>query len=163
MTVDITPRTNIQGAHQQGVSVALGAGLKKTRSGGKPLYTYKRFYAFVALALPLLATDWIPAKSYLGSIKASLIQSFSALAYLPTGFQIVALLSLSIAAYFAMTVGRPYLVFAYNCFLKPFLGHKNHSGVDSEDHQQRLEQFYEGQAQVYDVTRRRFDALSLIK
>ncbi|KAJ3046128.1 hypothetical protein HDV00_003878 [Rhizophlyctis rosea] len=100
------------------------------------------------------SADWIPAKSTLGSLKARLRRSYSAISYLPTGFQFVALASLVLAGYFVATVGKPYALFAWNCFIKPFLKSKP-AGVDSEEHQKRLEQFYEGQAEVYDVTRKR--------
>ena len=152
----ITPRTKIQGAHQQGVSVNAGGRLPSK----KPIYSYKRLYLFLAIAIPLLATDWIPVNSYLGVLKAQLIQSVSALAYLPTGFQIVAISSFLLCCYFIATIGKPYLRFAYNCFLKPFMK-KKPSGIDSEDHQKRLEEFYEGQADIYDVTRKRFVIFNL--
>ncbi|KAI8920400.1 hypothetical protein DFJ77DRAFT_427126 [Powellomyces hirtus] len=54
----------------------------------------------------------------------------------------------------SLTVGKPYTLFAWNCFLKPLFT-KKPSGINSHDHQQRLEQFYESQAAIYDVTRKR--------
>ena len=144
----ITPRTNIVGAHQQGVSVAAGSKLPKSSS--------MHIYALVAISGILLATDLIPTKSYFGAIKESLKNSYSAIAYLPTGFQVVTLGLLIALVSVAISTGRPFLVFAYNCFLKPFLSSKKFTGVDSSDHQSRLEQFYEGQASVYDVTRKRY-------
>lgn len=113
-------------------------------------------YGLVAISVILLATDWIPTKSYVGAIMASLKRSYSIIAYLPTGFQVVTLGLLIGLIYVAISTGRPYLVFAYNCFLKPFLSGKKFSGIDSSDHQSRLEEFYEGQASVYDVTRKRY-------
>ncbi|ORY51313.1 hypothetical protein BCR33DRAFT_780313 [Rhizoclosmatium globosum] len=47
-----------------------------------------------------------------------------------------------------------YLRFAYNCFIKPFLT-KKANGLDSSAHQDRLEAFYAGQADIYDDTRSR--------
>ncbi|KAI8912731.1 hypothetical protein EDD86DRAFT_202137 [Gorgonomyces haynaldii] len=143
-----TARTNIAGAHQQGVHVKPGARL----TSGRSWFSYKRLY--VAAALPLLLSDYIPDSSSLGDLKKSLVQSWTALAYMPTGFQLVALGSLLIMVYMLSTVGKPYWQFAWNCFIKPFLVSKP-AGVDSEEHQKRLEMFYEGQAEVYDVTRRR--------
>ncbi|KAH9268645.1 hypothetical protein BASA83_009279 [Batrachochytrium salamandrivorans] len=122
----------------------------------KPLLAYKRLYFGLALAVPtlMLASDWIPAQSYLGSAKAHLAKSYTAIAYMPTGFQAVLLVAIVSIVYAASTLGRPYMVFAYNCFIKPYLKAKP-VGIDSDQHQQRLEQFYEGQADIYDITRRR--------
>ena len=152
-SLGVTPRTGIVGAHQQGVTVSAGTRLSKTKKKGF-------LQPPVALSLGLLgfalASDWIPAKSSLGALKAQAVASFTALAYLPTGFQFAVLLSLASSIYFVSTLGRPYLVFAYNCFLKPFLsGSHKASGIGSNEHQERLEMFYEGQADVYDVTRKR--------
>jgi betaine lipid synthase len=149
-----TPRTNIVGAHEQGVSVAAGRSLKRQQR--KALYSYKRLYLGLAVAVALIATDWIPAKSTLGLLKTQLTTSVSAISYMPSGLHFVALVSIVLAAYVALTQGRPYFVFAYNCFLKPFLQKGKPTGIDSNEHQQRLEQFYEGQAEVYDVTRKRY-------
>ncbi|KAJ1343979.1 hypothetical protein BSLG_001459 [Batrachochytrium salamandrivorans] len=123
----------------------------------KPLLAYKRLYFGLALAVPtlMLASDWIPAQSYLGSAKAHLAKSYTAIAYMPTGFQAVLLVAIVSIVYAASTLGRPYMVFAYNCFIKPYLKAKP-VGIDSDQHQQRLEQFYEGQADIYDITRRRY-------
>jgi betaine lipid synthase len=148
-----TPRTNIVGAHEQGVSVATGRSLKRAEK--KALYSYKRLYAGLAVAVGLIATDWIPAKSTLGLLKSQMKTYVSAIAYMPSGLQFVTLASLVLVLYVALTQGRPYFVFAYNCFLKPFLQKGKPAGIDSNEHQQRLEQFYEGQAEVYDVTRKR--------
>ncbi|KAJ3056798.1 hypothetical protein HK097_004062 [Rhizophlyctis rosea] len=149
----VTPRTNIIGAHQQGVSVSTGGKLKGKRNGAWAGFS-RNLYIILSLAVLLIATDWIPAKSTLGSLKARARRSYSAVSYLPTGFQFVALASVTLATYFVATGGRPYALFAWNCFIKPFLKSKP-AGVDSDEHQKRLEQFYEGQAEVYDVTRKR--------
>lgn len=46
----------------------------------------------------------------------------------------------------------PYVKFAYNCFLKPFVVRsQKHQG----GHQSLLEQFYQGQADIYDDTRKK--------
>ncbi|KAJ8325931.1 hypothetical protein QVD99_004097 [Batrachochytrium dendrobatidis] len=149
----VTPRTNIVGAHQQNLHVKAGSRLS---GKSKPLLAYKRLYVGLAVALPLimLASDWIPAQSTLGAAKQRLIQSYTALAYMPTGFQAALLIALLSIVYVSTTMGKPYMVFAYSCFIKPYLMSKP-NGIDSDQHQQRLEQFYEGQAEIYDVTRRR--------
>ncbi|KAJ3110904.1 hypothetical protein HDU96_006157 [Phlyctochytrium bullatum] len=146
----------IPSAHSgSGVSVGVGARLKHARKP-RSLLHQKRFYftTFVAIAVPFLASDWIPQASFLGAAKERLRESFSAISYLPSGFQFVLLLSVVLSGYFVASVGKPYLRFAYNCFIKPFLK-KKADGVNSEEHQSRLEAFYEGQADIYDVTRRR--------
>jgi betaine lipid synthase len=43
------------------------------------------------------------------------------------------------------------IVFAWNCFIKPFF--YPHSKAGTEDQQGRLDAFYKGQAHVYDTTR----------
>ncbi|KAI3650250.1 hypothetical protein MP228_004837 [Amoeboaphelidium protococcarum] len=57
-----------------------------------------------------------------------------------------------------------YIKFAWNCFFKPFFTSKSSSSnaeatttttKDSNAHQQMLEKFYEGQADIYDQTRAR--------
>ena len=48
----------------------------------------------------------------------------------------------------AATIGRPYLLFFYNCFLKP---HAKPGATGTQ--QDALESFYQGQAAVYDATR----------
>ncbi|KNC96236.1 uncharacterized protein SPPG_08390 [Spizellomyces punctatus DAOM BR117] len=153
----VTPRTAIIGAHQgNGVSVG-GTGGKLSRSGSSSKsgsILSGRLAAIILVAAVLLATDWIPAKSYLGSVKRHLSDSYTAIRYLPTGFQVVAFGSILVAGFFTITAGKPYVVFAWNCFIKPFLK-KKPTGIDSDEHQKRLEQFYEGQAEVYDVTRKR--------
>ncbi len=76
--VDVTPRTEIVGAHQQGVTVATGARLKGRRR-------MSLLRSPLALALGVLclaiATDWIPAKSSLGALKSKAVASFTALSY----------------------------------------------------------------------------------
>ncbi|KAI8839245.1 hypothetical protein BC829DRAFT_426120 [Chytridium lagenaria] len=135
-----TPRNNaIPSAHSGGgVSVGVGSRLKHARKP-RHLLHHKRFYfsTFVALALPFIASDWIPKSSFLGAAKEKLRDSFGAVSYLPSGFQFVLLAAVIAAIYF------------------PFLK-KKANGVNSEEHQNRLEAFYEGQADIYDVTRRRF-------
>ncbi|KAI8893825.1 S-adenosyl-L-methionine-dependent methyltransferase [Globomyces pollinis-pini] len=148
--MNVTPRTNIDGAHQQGVFVKAGARL----SSSKSLFAYKRFYLVSAIAVAFVAYDWIPNGSSLGLIKQKLVSSFTAFSYLPSGFQFVMISSLIISLYFLATSGSFYARFAYNCFIKPFF-HKKRSGIDSNEHQERLEEFYAGQADIYDVTRRR--------
>ncbi|KAJ3277247.1 hypothetical protein HK104_003516, partial [Borealophlyctis nickersoniae] len=150
----VTPRTNIMGAHQLGVHVRTGGRLKAQNLAQRSILTYKSLWILVTISVALIATDWIPAKSTLGTIKTRLRNSYSAIAYLPTGFQFVAFGFLALAAYFIATAGKPYALFAWNCFIKPFLKSKP-TGIDSDEHQKRLEQFYEGQAEIYDITRRR--------
>jgi betaine lipid synthase len=146
----VTPRTDIAGAHEQGVFVATGSKLSKQ----KPAWQQKRMFLIALAGAALIASDWIPATWYLGSLKRSVISTYTNLAYLPSGLQFVVMVSLFLLGYWAVTVGQPHLQFAYNCFIKPFL-HKSPAGVDAQDHQTRLEKFYAGQAGVYDVTRRR--------
>ncbi len=81
----------------------------------------------------------------------ALVFSFFKLPTLPLSTLLIAA---ALAALVFMSASTPWLQFAYNCFIKPFLVSKP-SGVDSDEHQKRLEIFYQGQAQVYDVTRRR--------
>jgi betaine lipid synthase len=144
----VTPRTDIQGAHQQGVFVKKGSKL-----GSRSLIEKKRFYAFLAIAVPFLLSDWIPSQSQLGQWKRKLVNEFS-LDFLPSGFVFVMTVTIALLVYWGMTSGRPFVLFAYNCFIKPFFTRKP-DGVDSEDHQNRLELFYKDQASVYDVTRKR--------
>ncbi|RPB11029.1 hypothetical protein P167DRAFT_575618 [Morchella conica CCBAS932] len=54
----------------------------------------------------------------------------------------------SIILYFILNHGKPYAIFFYNCFLKPFSGK-----VTSVKQQDSLESFYKGQAAIYDATR----------
>ena len=58
---------------------------------------------------------------------------------------------------YSTIVYKSYYVFAYNCFVKPFI--KSSTSKKSlnllEKHQERLEDFYKDQAAVYDTTRRR--------
>lgn len=98
-------------------------------------------------------THLLNTNQILGSIKQKLVDSFTALSYLPSGIQFISVLILSSSFYLSLTVGRPYLQFAWNCFIKPFLKKKS-VGIDSKEHQSRLEEFYADQADIYDVTRR---------
>ncbi|KAI8617529.1 hypothetical protein BC830DRAFT_1062395 [Chytriomyces sp. MP71] len=97
--------------------------------------------------VPFIAADWIPASSVLGGFKGAVGIS---------GTQIAVLLAVlaATAVVFGTAGGSVYLRFAYNCFIKPFLKKKS-DGLDSQEHQNRLEAFYEGQADIYDETRRR--------
>jgi betaine lipid synthase len=144
----VTPRTDIKGAHQQGVFVKQGSKL-----GSRSIIEMKRFYAFLMVSVPFLLSDWIPKQSNLGQWKSSIVNQLR-LDFLPSGFVFVSTIALILFTYWAMTSGKPYVLFAYNCFIKPFLI-KKPDGVDSADHQNRLEQFYKDQADVYDVTRKR--------
>jgi betaine lipid synthase len=65
-------------------------------------------------------------------------------------FFVVAVFSFSsLIIYALIRFGKPYALFFYNCFLKPFSG-KETSG---RDQQTALESFYKGQAAIYDATR----------
>ncbi|KAI8816112.1 uncharacterized protein EV422DRAFT_592058 [Fimicolochytrium jonesii] len=72
----------------------------------------------------------------------------------------LALVALSLTLPFSLTV-KVHLQFAWNCFLRPFLVTKNKKNDASQlatgdqQHQARLERFYESQADIYDVTRER--------
>jgi betaine lipid synthase len=144
----VTPRTAIPGAHQQGVFVKKGY-----KMGSRSIMKMKRFYAFLAIALPFLLSDWIPTQSQLGQWKRQVVNHFS-LDFLPSGFMFVSTVAIALITYWGMTSGKPFVLFAYNCFIKPFFTRKP-DGVDSKDHQNRLEQFYKDQAQVYDITRKK--------
>ncbi|KAJ3286864.1 hypothetical protein HK104_008851 [Borealophlyctis nickersoniae] len=88
--------------------------------------------------------------------KPTVAGTIAAIRDLPLGLQILAIASMVVAVQVVAKAGRPYALFAWNCFVRPFLeARKQPGGIDSEDHQRRLELFYEGQADVYDVTRRR--------
>jgi betaine lipid synthase len=141
----VTPRTEISGAHEQGVFVKTGG--KLTKSSLTP------YMIALAIAMPLIF-DWIPKESSLGALKETLLRSFTALRYLPSGVQGLGLVTIIVSGYFLMTQGRPYVLFAYNCFVKPFLK-KTSAGIDANEHRDRLEEFYNGQAEVYDLTRKR--------
>ena len=56
--------------------------------------------------------------------------------------------SLIIFGLLTVTIGKPYLLCFYNCFLKP---HAKSSATGTQ--QDALESFYQGQAAVYDATR----------
>ena len=142
-----TPRTNIDGAHQQGVYVSAGARLSASFS------QYKNVHLLFTIACLLIAFDWIPAKSALGGLKYRLIESATYVRFLPSGIQVLTLAMVTTVIWAIYLHGSHHLRFAYNCFIKPFIQTKV-DGVGSEDHQKRLEQFYDGQADVYDITRK---------
>ncbi|THG98017.1 hypothetical protein EW026_g4092 [Hermanssonia centrifuga] len=56
--------------------------------------------------------------------------------------------ALSIVAAVSWKYLRPYLIFVWMCFFRPI-------GKKQEDQRQRLDSFYQGQADVYDATRTR--------
>ncbi|RQM24682.1 hypothetical protein B5M09_010322 [Aphanomyces astaci] len=154
MAVKTTPRANhIPSAHKAGISVKAGGSLGGNARASRSYYHYKRLYVAAASAVAVLAIfDWIP-KSF--PTKDTVLAPFSFFTLLPMAIQVIGLtLVFAIAAFFA-TSGRPFLLFAWNCFIRPFLHAKKANGVDSDEHQARLEQFYESQADIYDVTRRR--------
>ncbi|KAI9356272.1 hypothetical protein DFJ73DRAFT_823747 [Zopfochytrium polystomum] len=152
-----TPRNkHVPSAHSgAGVRVGVGARLKHA-SKPRALWQYKRVYSAVLLAvlLPFVASDYLPQTSFIGSLKQSLKDRFTAIKYMPSGVLFAALVGLLVVVGVLATSGRAYLRFAYNCFIKPFLK-KKVNGVDSQEHQNRLEAFYEGQADIYDETRKR--------
>ncbi|KAJ1555017.1 hypothetical protein HK096_010241 [Nowakowskiella sp. JEL0078] len=146
-----TPRAkHVSGAKSSQVTVSAGSALnQKKEKKARSLLEYKRFYFFSALVIPLLLlSDLVPR------LTASVKERFAFITYLPLTFQIAALVSLSIAGYFLNKVGKPYIRFAWNCFILPLIS-KKPDGLGSNEHQNRLEQFYQGQADIYDVTRRR--------
>lgn len=60
----------------------------------------------------------------------------------------------SLALYLILNYGKPYAIFFYNCFLKPFSGKKSTGrGSTPNTQQDALESFYKGQATIYDATR----------
>ncbi|KAJ3348809.1 hypothetical protein HDU83_001011 [Entophlyctis luteolus] len=153
-SVNLTARnTAVPSAHTGGgVSVGVGAKLKHA-SKKRSLFQYKRvyFYAVVSLMVPFIASDWVPRASFLGSLKAKLGGS-SGLSGTSVAILVAAVALLAVV--FGTAGGSLYLRFAYNCFIKPFLKKKT-NGLDSSEHQNRLEAFYEGQADIYDETRKR--------
>ena len=94
-------------------------------------------------------------------LRSTILRCLAGFWLLPKTYQFLAsvlfLSALLSAAPAVAKRGKAYFVFAWNCFLKPFLTRgKPPVGIDdAEDHQKRLEKFYEGQADVYDVTRKR--------
>ncbi|KAL7276227.1 hypothetical protein RUND412_000785 [Rhizina undulata] len=56
----------------------------------------------------------------------------------------------ALAIFLLFNFARPYLIFFYNCFLKPFQTKEVTAAGGQQD---ALESFYKGQAAVYDVTR----------
>jgi betaine lipid synthase len=63
------------------------------------------------------------------------------------------LLSLSLLTLGLLPTIRTPLIFMYNCFIKPFV-HKSSSNKEKHVEQKdRLDEFYSGQADVYDTTR----------
>ena len=72
-------------------------------------------------------------------------------------------LAASLAAIAILVYGQPYLVFAYNCFLKPISNSSRTARGKDQEHttartggqQDALESFYKGQAAIYDATRAR--------
>ncbi|KAJ3080133.1 hypothetical protein HK102_003274, partial [Quaeritorhiza haematococci] len=156
--VAVTPRSNIPGAIPSALTVKTGGKLRHHKSSKRSygLLSYKRFYFFTSILVPLLVvTGWLAKiNAFTLTVKSKVTGSIETIAVLPIVFQILALGSVLLTTYVLVTSGKPYLLFAYNCFLKPFLMRKP-DGIDSDSHQKRLEQFYEGQADVYDVTRKR--------
>lgn len=134
----LTPRTDIDGAHQQGVFVATGAKLSKSSFDFKTVAAVPALLALLYLLYPTVIS-LVPSESTFG---------------LSSTLNFITLVSLLVSVYLSMTIGKPYLQFAYNCFLKPFFKASS-SGIDSDAHRSRLEDFYAGQADIYDVTRRR--------
>lgn len=155
----------VPSAHSgKGVHVGVGARLKHTTTATKAkkprgVFEYKRTYAYsfaVLVVLPVLVgSDWIPKSSFLGSVKEAVLTRVEGLRYLPSGLITAIFLATALAVFLLTQFGPgPYLKFAYNCFIKPFLKQKA-NGVGSEEHRDRLEAFYEGQADIYDETRKR--------
>ncbi|RPB03397.1 hypothetical protein L873DRAFT_1833842 [Choiromyces venosus 120613-1] len=60
------------------------------------------------------------------------------------------LFALSLVVYFLLHAGKPYAIFFYSCFLKPFSGNTAEKNGGQQD---ALESFYKGQAGIYDATR----------
>ncbi|KAJ1552676.1 hypothetical protein HK405_010432, partial [Cladochytrium tenue] len=144
----ITPRNkHVPSAHVGGgVRVGVGARLKHAAKP-RSILQYKRLYFYSAVVLlgAYAASDYVPG----------LRAHVAGLQYAPSGVLTALLVVLvSAGAFFATPSGRAYVRFAWNCFIKPFLRRKP-NGVDSSEHQNRLEAFYEGQADIYDETRKR--------
>jgi hypothetical protein len=84
-----------------------------------------------------------PVAAKLAADSSSLLSSVW---FYPALFVVSALV---LAALTARTSFRATLVFAYSCFIRPFI-----SGGKQNTHQAKLEAFYSSQAHVYDTTRR---------
>jgi hypothetical protein len=136
----LTPRTNIKGAHEEGVE------LKTLSPISTPsiLSKYSFYLASFVFAVGFYMNFTLPSVRMPTTLPTALMST--------VGF-LVLFTTLSLI-YSLSTFGRPYLKFAYNCFIKPFLK-KRSDGIDSNTHQSRLEEFYEGQADIYDLTRKR--------
>ncbi|KAI9009269.1 hypothetical protein DFJ74DRAFT_687526 [Hyaloraphidium curvatum] len=106
------------------------------------------FYSLAALCFAVMAAYLYP---YLFSPGARLPQVS------PMALIAVVLTLAFLGAGLKMTYKgvRPGLVFAYNCFVKPVWKMVAGKKSRNEEHQDRLEEFYAGQAGVYDITRKR--------
>lgn len=136
----VTPRTNIKGAHEEGVEL-------KSLSPIATPSILNSYWFYGISCLFLLA-------GYTVDFKALKLPSLQVPVSLSSTVGFVVLFSTLSLIYTLSTFGRPYLKFAYNCFIKPFFK-KRSDGIDSNTHQSRLEEFYEGQADIYDITRKK--------
>ncbi|TPX30534.1 hypothetical protein SmJEL517_g05910 [Synchytrium microbalum] len=130
------------------------------KPSGRSIFTYKRLYFLLALVTVVLLSGWATTSETIVSgllgrgVKplkpAHLIPSLSAIEFTLVVSAIVGFIYTTFAY-------RSYYVFAWNCFVKPFLkSGAAKSKLDGlEKHQERLEDFYKDQASIYDTTRRR--------
>jgi hypothetical protein len=125
-----TPRTAVQGAHQMDLKVNAGNAL--SMAGSRRWFSYKRLWALALL--PLLLPSFLRPSNFT--------------------FCVVFAIASIIIALFYFLANHPLVRFVWNCFLLPFLVRKP-TGIDADAHRQRLELFYEGQADIYDVSRRK--------
>jgi hypothetical protein len=124
-----TPRTSVQGAHQMDLKVTAGNALSMNAS--RRWFSYKRLWSLSLL--PMLFPALRPSNLVFCTILA---------------------LAAVFAFLFYFLANHPLVRFAWNCFVLPFLVRKP-TGIDADAHRQRLELFYEGQADIYDVSRRK--------
>jgi hypothetical protein len=141
----LTPRTNIKGAHEEGVEL-------KTLSPIATPSLLQSYWFYLAMAMVLATGFLVDFKAFKPSLASIGLPAMPVTLSSTVGF-ILLFTTLSLA-YSLQTFGKPYLKFAYNCFLKPFFK-KRSDGIDSKTHQSRLEEFYEGQADIYDLTRKK--------
>ncbi|KAJ3030274.1 hypothetical protein HDV00_008989 [Rhizophlyctis rosea] len=128
--------------------------LIKSRTDGAlrrhSLVDHRSYFVRILLAVSIICLFWM---------RSTIVRWLGGVRLLPRAYQVVGVLFISLTAFYVAPVlgkhGKAYVIFAWNCFVKPFLKRKAPLGVDADQHQQRLEKFYEGQAEVYDVTRRR--------
>lgn len=129
--------------------------LIKSRTDGAlrrhSLVDHRSYFVRIFIAIAVVILFWV---------RSTVLGWLGGFWLLPRTYQLVGLLFLVFAALHigpaAGKHGKAYAIFGWNCFIKPFFRRKAPLEIEGDEHQQRLEKFYEGQAEVYDVTRRRW-------